>query len=91
MTGGQEMDEVEPSFTPGEILKDELEARGWSTARFAETLGRTVEATSALLNDRLEIAADEAADIGQAFGTGPELWLNLQANYQSRCKGADPQ
>ena len=85
------MGRTEPSFTPGEILRDELEARGWSTARFAETLGRTVEATSALLNDRLEIAADEAADIGRAFGTGPELWLNLQTNYRSRYMETGPQ
>ena len=91
MTGQQEMGEVEPSFTPGEILRDELEARGCSTARFAEALGRPVEATSALLNDRLEIAVDEAADIGLAFGTGPELWLNLQANYRSQCMEAGPQ
>ncbi len=75
---------VEPSFTPGEILKDELEARGWNTARFAETLERTIEATSAILQDRTEITAEIADDIGQALGTGPQLWLNLQDNYRSR-------
>ena len=75
---------VEPSFTPGEILNDELEARGWSTARFAETLGRSVESTSAILEDRTEITAEIADDIGRALGTGPELWLNLQVNYRDR-------
>ena len=78
------MGEVEPSFTPGEVLNDELEARGWSTAKFAETLGRTVEATTAVLEDRTEITAEIADEIGQALGTGPELWLNLQDNYRSR-------
>ena len=78
------MSKVEPSYTPGEILSDELQARGWSTARFAEILGRSVEATSALLNNQIEITRDVAADIGRAFGTGPELWLNLQENYQRR-------
>ena len=85
------MDELEPSFTPGEILNDELEARRWSTARFAETLERTVEATSAILEDRTEITADIADDIGQALGTGPELWLNLQDIYRNRYTDTDPQ
>lgn len=75
------MGKIEPSFTPGEILNDELEARGWSTARFAEALGRTVEATSAILEDRTEITAESADDIGKALGTGPELWLNLHDIY----------
>ena len=78
------MSETEPSFTPGEILNDELEARGWSTARFAEPLRRSVESTSAILEDRTEITAEIADDIGRALGTGPELWLNLQDNYRSR-------
>ena len=90
MTGGQEMDEVEPSFTPGEILRDELEARGWSTGRFAEALGRPVGTASAILDDEVGISADVAADIGQALETGPELWLNLQTNYRSRYMEADP-
>lgn len=78
------MDELEPSFTPGEVLNDELEARGWSPARFAETLGRSVEVTSATLEDRTETTAEIAADIGQALGTGSELRLNLQDIYRNR-------
>lgn len=81
------MGEIEPSFTPGEILSDELEARGWSASQFAETLGRSVESTSAILEDRTEITAEIADDIGRALGTGPELWLNLQDNYRNRYTG----
>ena len=84
------MGEIEPSFTPGEILNDELEARGWSTARFAETLGRSVESTSAILEDQTEITVEIADDIGRALGTGPELWLNLQDNYRNRYTGHRP-
>lgn len=78
------MDRAEPSFTAGEILKDELEARGWGIARFAETLGRTVEETSAVLEDQREITPAIANDIGRSLGTGPELWMNLQDNYRNR-------
>ena len=79
-----DMGEIEPSFTPGEILRDELEARGWSAARFAEALGMSVESTLAILEDRTEITVEIAEDIGRALGTGPELWLNLQDNYRNR-------
>ncbi len=75
---------TDPSFTLGEILNDELEARGWSTARFAEGLGRSIESTSAILEGRTAITAAIADDIGQALGTGPELWLNLRDNFQIR-------
>ncbi len=85
------MGEVEPSFTPGELLNDELEACGWSTARFAEALGITVEATTAVLEDRTEITAEIADDIGRALGTGPELWLNLQDIYRNRYTDTDHQ
>ena len=84
------MSRTEPSFTPGEVLNDELEARGWDTAKFAAALGRTVEATSAILEDRTEITAEIADDIGQALETGPELWVNLQDIYRSRYTDPDP-
>ena len=84
------MGKIEPSFTPGEILSDELEARGWDTAKFAATLGRTLEETSAILEDRTGITAEIADDIGQAFGTGPELWLNLQDIHRDRYTDTDP-
>ena len=83
------MGRAEPSFTPGEVLNDELGARGWSTAKFAEALGRTVEATTAILEDRTEITAEIADDIGQALRTGPELWLNLQNIYRNRYTDTD--
>ena len=84
------MGKSEPSFTPGEVLNDELDARGWDTAEFAATLGRSVEATSAILKDRTGITAEIADDIGQALGTGPELWLNLQDIYRNRGGDTDP-
>lgn len=33
---------------------------------------------------------DDADDVGQALGTGPELWLNLQDIYRSRYTDPDP-
>lgn len=83
------MGKAEPSFTPGEILNDKLEARGWDTAKFAATLGRTFEETTEILEDRTEITVEIAEDIGRALGTGPELWLNLRVVYRDRYSDMD--
>lgn len=79
-----------PSFSPGEILRDELDARGWSYIEFAEILGRPVQAVSEILNDHKEITTETAFEIGSALGTGPELWLNLQTNYRLRYAAMNP-
>ena len=84
------MSMAEPSFSPGEILRDELDARGWSYSEFAEILDRPVQAVSEILNDHKEITTDTALEIGSALGTGPELWLNLQTNYRLRYAAMNP-
>ena len=81
----------EPSFSPGEILRDELDARDWTYVEFAEILGRPVQAVSEILNDRKEITTETALEIGRALGTGPELWLNLQTNYRLRYAAMNPE
>ena len=40
------------AFPPGEYLADELQARGWTVAQFAEVLGRPVRAVSEINNGR---------------------------------------
>jgi HTH-type transcriptional regulator/antitoxin HigA len=70
------------AFLPGDYLRDELVERGWSETEFADILGRPVQAVSEILNGKKEITADTAIALGEAFGTSPELWLNLQAAYR---------
>lgn len=66
------------AFPPGEYLRDELEERGWTVTEFAEIIGRPVQAVSEILNGKKEITTESALAIGEALGTTPELWLNLQ-------------
>jgi len=69
-------------FPPSEYLREELEARGWTEVEFAQILDRPVQLVSEILNDRKEITAETALELGHALGTSPELWLNLQAMYR---------
>ncbi|WP_345763384.1 HigA family addiction module antitoxin [Diaminobutyricibacter sp. McL0608] len=66
---------------PGEILADELQAREWSQAEFAEILGRPTQFVSEIVSGKKEITRESAAQIGAALGTSPELWLDMQNAY----------
>lgn len=68
-------------FPAGEFLADELEARGWTQAEFAEVLGRPAQFVSEIVSGKKEITRESAAQIAAALGTSAEFWLNLQDSY----------
>ena len=47
----------------------------------ASTLGVSRKTLSKIINERGAITPDMALRLGRAFDTSPELWLNLQINY----------
>ncbi len=67
---------------PGEILKgmylDELQI---TITQFARDIDVSRKAVSAIVNCRKSITAEMALRISKAVETSPQLWLNLQANY----------
>ncbi|MXW41665.1 MAG: HigA family addiction module antidote protein [Acidimicrobiia bacterium] len=69
-------------FSAGEYLRDELDERGWTVTEFAEIIGRPIQAVSEILNGKKEITTETAIAFSEAFGTTPELWLNLQTAYR---------
>lgn len=78
-------------FPPGEFLRDELEARGWTQTEFAEILGRPVRLVNEILAGKRGITPQTALEIGAAFGTSAELWLNLEATYRLWHAGPAPE
>jgi len=69
-------------FPPGEFLKDELEARGWTQVEFAEIIERDTRTISEVICGKRLITPETAIAFGEALGTGPEFWLNLESQYQ---------
>lgn len=66
---------------PGEILKDDyLATLGLTVTRAALILGISRKTLSKILNGRGDVTAEMALRLSRAFGTTPELWLNLQRN-----------
>lgn len=68
--------------TPGELLKMELDARGWTQGEFAEIISKPQQAVSQIINGKKQITPETALRISRALGTSPELWNNLEAEYQ---------
>lgn len=69
-------------FPPGEFIKDELEARGWSQIDLAEILGRSPVQINKIIQGVQAITPETARQLADAFGTTAQLWLNLESQYQ---------
>lgn len=67
---------------PGEILADELEEIGISAAELSRQIDVPPNRVSQILRGMRDVTADTALRLGQFFGTGPELWMNLQKAYE---------
>jgi HTH-type transcriptional regulator/antitoxin HigA len=78
-------------FPPGEFIREELEARGWTQTDLAEILGRPFQLVNDIIAGKRAVTPETAKGLGDAFGTGAELWLNMESAYQlHRVKNADP-
>lgn len=73
-----------PAIHPGEILADELAELDMSAAQLARVLHVPTNRITQILAGKRGITADTALRLGRWFGTGPELWLNLQKSYELR-------
>jgi HTH-type transcriptional regulator/antitoxin HigA len=69
-------------FPPGEILREELEERGWSQADLAEILGRPAKLVNEIIAGKRSISPETAQGLADALGTSPDLWMNLESQYQ---------
>lgn len=67
---------------PGEILAEELAEINMNASQLAEKLGVTKNRIYLIIEGKRSITADTALRLGKFFGTGPELWLNLQKSYE---------
>lgn len=70
---------------PGEILRGEFMAPlGLSNNALALALRTPATRIGEIVRGRRSITADTALRLGRYFGTSPDLWLGLQAEYDLR-------
>lgn len=67
---------------PGEILREDfLKPFGISINRLARDLDVPPNRISMIVNGERSITADTALRLGACFGMSPQMWLNLQTEY----------
>lgn len=77
-----------PAFHPGEYVKEELIARGWSWGSFAEQIGWSLEDLTLLIDGRIDITNHHAMDLSRVFSTSISLWLRLQITWDRMKEGS---
>lgn len=76
-------DELQPSepIHPGEMLRDELEARGISQRKFAAVIGVSYSVLNEVINGKRPINTEYALKIEAATGIPAYIWINMQSAY----------
>lgn len=79
------MTELLDPIHPGEILlEDFMKPLGISINKLAREIGVPPGRISSIVNGKRSITADTALRLGTYFNVSPEIWLNLQADYDLR-------
>jgi addiction module HigA family antidote len=81
--GGKQMRKMKRQPThPGVIIKEDyLNPLSISVKDMADILGVSRKTLSKIINERGSITPDMALRLSRAFDTTPDLWLNLQQNF----------
>jgi addiction module HigA family antidote len=67
---------------PGEVLRDEfLIPLDLSAGALAKRMGLPRTRIERIVAEEVGISADTALRLGKALGTSPQVWLNLQTDY----------
>lgn len=66
---------------PGEMIKDEIAARGITQKDLAQKLGVSYTVFNEILNGKRPVTTEYALLLEAALGTKAEIWLGLQAEY----------
>lgn len=67
---------------PGEILKEDfLTPLGITQTELAKALKTSFRTINEILNEKRSISPDMALRLSRYFGTSPDVWIGLQADY----------
>jgi addiction module HigA family antidote len=70
---------------PGEILREEfMRPLGISVNALARDIAVPANRISQIVNGKRALSADTALRLGKYFGVSPEIWLDLQSDYELR-------
>ena len=67
---------------PGEVLEEELEARGMTQRELVARLGRPAQVINEIIKAKKAITPDTAIGLGKVLGIEAQFWTNLEADYR---------
>ena len=67
---------------PGEVLGEELEARGMTQKELAARLNKPAQAINEIIKAKKAITPDTAIGLGKVLGIDAQFWTNLEADYR---------
>jgi HTH-type transcriptional regulator/antitoxin HigA len=70
------------AIPPGDVLAEELEARGLTQSHLARLMGRPLQAINEIVRGRKRITGATALGLAEALRTSPEFWMRLEADYE---------
>lgn len=74
--------ESDVAIPPGELLAEELEARGMTQRDLAMRMGRPPKVISEIVRGRKAITPRTAIEIEEALGIAATIWVGLEAQYR---------
>lgn len=74
---------------PGEMLKDEIEARGITQKDLSKRMGVSYTVFNEILNGKRPITTEYALLLEAALGIDAGVWLRLQADYNMQKAKSD--
>ena len=74
---------------PGELIRDELEARNLSQVKLANQIGVSPSLLNEVINDKRAVNTELALLLEAAFGIEAELFLKLQSDYNMQVAKSD--
>jgi addiction module HigA family antidote len=79
------MEKLLEPIPPGEILREEfMKPLGISINALSRAVNVLPTRISGIVNGRRSITADTALRLGKYFSVSPEIWLDLQSDYDIR-------
>ena len=66
---------------PGEMIKDEIIARGMTQKELAKQMGVSYTVFNEILNGKRPVTTEYALLLEAALGTNASIWIGLQADY----------
>lgn len=71
------------AFHPGEFIREEMAARGWTIEELSRRSGFEVRSLDPVLNGRRRVTRLLARQLGEVFEANEKLFLSLQSMWDA--------